>query len=104
MVTGFPETNRMGIKAARATFSSLVNKVATGDHVLICRHSRPIAALIPVSDLKLLKDLAKRYPELANFFRVRGYEVNAKSPDRGERASRGEAGRARNRERHTSWS
>lgn len=104
MVTGFPEPNRLGIKAARATFSSLVNKVATGDHVLICRHSRPIAALIPVSDVKLLKDLARRYPEVADLLRVRGYELDVQTAELGESASKAQAGRAEDHERRTSWS
>lgn len=71
-----PPPQRIGIRAARADFGSLADRVAThGDHFLICRREQPLAALIPVGDLDRFRELFRRDEELAAVLRARGFKV-----------------------------
>jgi prevent-host-death family protein len=46
----------------RERLAEVINKVSVrGDRVLIERHGKPVAALIPVEDLALLEELEDRY-------------------------------------------
>jgi prevent-host-death family protein len=71
-----PQPRPVGVRAAKESFSTLLEEVAAGGHALIYRRSRPVAALIPVSDLERLQELARRDEELGAVIRARGHEVD----------------------------
>ena len=49
------------ISEARGEFSDLVNRAAFGgERVLLTRHGKPVAAIVPVHDLELLEALEDR--------------------------------------------
>ncbi len=52
---------RLNATDARSDFSTTLNKVAfTKERVLLERHGKPLAALVPVEDLELLQELEDR--------------------------------------------
>ena len=56
------------ISQARAEFADLLNRVAyAGERVTLTRHGRPVAALVPASDLTRLEQLDE---ELAGYGEV----------------------------------
>jgi prevent-host-death family protein len=71
-----PKPRSVGTRAAKESFSTLLDEVAAGEHALIYRRSRAVAALIPVGDLERLQELARRDEELAAILRARGHQVN----------------------------
>ncbi|MGI9078577.1 MAG: type II toxin-antitoxin system Phd/YefM family antitoxin [Gemmatimonadaceae bacterium] len=57
---------------ARENFSAILNEVSVrGDRVVLDRHGKPIAAMIPIADLELLEALEDRY----------GIELAPQAPD-----------------------
>jgi prevent-host-death family protein len=42
---------------ARESFSTTINRVAEGERVVLTRHGRRVAAVVPVEDLDLLEAL-----------------------------------------------
>lgn len=69
------ETRLVGVREAKAAFAALLDGVATGEQIVICRRSQPVAALIPVSELHHFRELIRRDAELAAVLRARGYGV-----------------------------
>ena len=70
------EAETMGIRAARARFGPIVDRVATeGYRLIICRRGQ-LAALISVPDLQRLHELERRDRDLAAVLRGRGYRVD----------------------------
>jgi prevent-host-death family protein len=64
----------VGTKELRKHLSEVLDRVARGERVLVRRHGRAAAALVPV------KPLAKRLPSLAAFrakLQVRGRAMSA---------------------------
>ena len=52
---------RLNATDARSDFSTTLSKVAfTKERVLLERHGKPLAALVPVEDLELLQELEDR--------------------------------------------
>jgi prevent-host-death family protein len=52
------ELPRFPITSARRRFAGLVNRVAyRGERVLLSRHGKPVAGLVPLSDMSRLFDL-----------------------------------------------
>jgi prevent-host-death family protein len=52
---------RLNATDARSDFSTTLNRVAfTKERVLLERHGKPLAALVPVEDLELLQELENR--------------------------------------------
>lgn len=70
-----PTPTPIGIRRARADFGGLVDRVADGEYVLICRRSTPLAVLLPAIDLESFKELVRREQELEAVLRGRGYIV-----------------------------
>ncbi len=71
------EAESMGIRAARARFGPLVDRVAAeGYPVIICRRGEPLVALIPVRDLQRLQELERRDRDLAAVLRGRGFRID----------------------------
>ena len=70
-----PKLQRMPIRAARERLGALVDRVASGSYVLICRRSTPLAVLLPAGDFDLLAETVRREEELAAILRGRGYDV-----------------------------
>ena len=55
------ETPALDLTQARARFTESVNRVTyRGERILIHKHGRPVAALVPVEDLALLRELEDR--------------------------------------------
>lgn len=51
----------MAATEARADFSETLNRVAySGDRIVLCRHDKEVAVLIPVEDLELLRAIEDR--------------------------------------------
>lgn len=63
----------LGIRTARANFGVVLDRVAAGESVVICRRSRPLAALISVDELERFRELVRRDEALAAVFRARGH-------------------------------
>ena len=52
------ELPRLSIASARRRFTSLINRAAyRGERVLLDRHGRPVAGVVPVGDIQRLLDL-----------------------------------------------
>ncbi|MBA3343420.1 MAG: type II toxin-antitoxin system Phd/YefM family antitoxin [Gemmatimonadaceae bacterium] len=52
---------RIPASEARLQFAEVVNKVAFGgERILLHRHGKDVAAIVPVEDLRLLEDLEDR--------------------------------------------
>jgi prevent-host-death family protein len=55
------EAPALDLTQARARFTEAVNRVIyRGERILIRRHGRPVAALVPVEDLALIRELEDR--------------------------------------------
>ena len=55
------ETAALDLTQARARFTESVNRVTyRGERILIRKHGRPVAALVPVEDLALIRELEDR--------------------------------------------
>ena len=55
------ETAALDLTQARARFTESVNRVTyRGERILIQKHGRPVAALVPVEDLELIRELEDR--------------------------------------------
>lgn len=73
---GVRRSRSIGIRAAKANLGSILEGVAGGEHVLLCRRSRPLAALISLEDLERFRELVRRDEELAAVLRARGHSVD----------------------------
>jgi prevent-host-death family protein len=52
---------RLSASEARVQFSDLVNEVAFGgERIVLHRHGKDVAAIVPVADLELLEQMEKR--------------------------------------------
>jgi len=57
---------RIPVTKARQVLADLVNRVAYGgEHVVLTRHGRVVAAIIPPEDLELLQQLRERRIDLS---------------------------------------
>lgn len=55
-------TRRLPASKAREKFADILNEVSVrGDRVVLDRHGKAVAAVIPISDLEMLEDLEDRY-------------------------------------------
>ena len=55
------EPPALDLTQARARFTESVNRVTyRGERILIRKHGRPVAALVPVEDLALIRELEDR--------------------------------------------
>ena len=55
------ETPALDLTQARARFAESVNRVTyRGERILIQKHGRPVAALVPIEDLALIRELEDR--------------------------------------------
>ena len=55
------ETPALDLTQARARFTESVNRVTyRGERIVIQKHGRPVAALVPVQDLALIRELEDR--------------------------------------------
>ena len=55
--------NSISVAEAKATFSECIRQVETGTAVVITRHGKPVAALVPPNDIEHLERLRKAGPE-----------------------------------------
>ena len=53
----------MSVAEAKATLSQCIRQAKGGESVLIARHGKPVAALVPPDDLEHLQRLRKVGPE-----------------------------------------
>ncbi len=54
---------KLTVAEAKAKFAETVRAAETGEPVVITRHGRPVAALVPAADLELLRRLRAAGPE-----------------------------------------
>jgi prevent-host-death family protein len=53
----------ISVAEAKATFSECIRRVETGNALIITRHGKPVAALVPPDDIEHLERLRKAGPE-----------------------------------------
>ena len=52
---------RIAASEARTDFAEIMNKVAFGgERILLHRHGKDVAAIVPIEDLRLIEDLEDR--------------------------------------------
>ena len=52
---------RIAVSEARLQFADIVNKVESGgERILLHRHGKNVAAIVPIEDLRLIEDLENR--------------------------------------------
>ena len=56
-------SQQLSVAKAKALFSNCLRQVEQGEPILITRHGKPIAALVPAADLKHLERLRKAGPQ-----------------------------------------
>lgn len=66
---------RMSIRAARERFGALVDRVASGTCVRLCRRLTPLAVMIPADDCDRVAETCRGEKELAASRRGRGLDV-----------------------------
>jgi len=55
------ESNSIDVSVARDSMSDTINRVSYGkERIVIRRHGRDLAALVPIDDLRFLEDLENR--------------------------------------------
>jgi prevent-host-death family protein len=52
---------RMTTSQARKDFKSTLEKVARGARIILSSHNKPVAAVVPIEDLKLLRAIEDRF-------------------------------------------
>mgnify|MGYP000064712156 CR=1 FL=1 len=72
-----PRPRPISIHAARGRFGSLVDEVADGGAMLICRRSTPMAVLLPAVQYEELAETVRRDQSLAAVLRARGVEFDS---------------------------
>ena len=71
-------TREISVTQARAELADLVSRVGySGERILLTRHGRPLAALVPVADLETLE----RRPAEIGFSLAVPAEPDAKQPE-----------------------
>jgi prevent-host-death family protein len=55
--------NIVSVAEAKTTFSECIRQVEAGVPIMITRHGKPVAALVPPNDLEHLKRLRKAGPK-----------------------------------------
>jgi prevent-host-death family protein len=53
----------ISVAEAKATFSECIRQVETGTALMITRHGKPVAALVPPDDIEQLERLRKAGPD-----------------------------------------
>lgn len=71
-----PAARRIGLRAVRSGLGGILEDVAAGERVVVCRRTKPLAVLIPMQDLQRLYELTRRDAELAAVLRGRGHVVD----------------------------
>lgn len=66
---------RMAIRRVRESFGALVDTVASGRRIVVCRRSTPLAVLLPQDDYAALVELHQRDQQIAAVLRGRGVLV-----------------------------
>ena len=74
-ISELPQPEPIAIRTARGRFGALVDRVAEGQPVLICRRSMPLAVLVPAGQYEELVETVRREQSLAAVLRARGVEV-----------------------------
>ena len=55
--------SQLPVSVARGSFADLVNEVfAFGERIVLVRHGKPVAAIVPVADLERLEALESASP------------------------------------------
>jgi prevent-host-death family protein len=71
----------LSVAEAKATFSACIRKVETGEAVLITRHGKTVAALVPADELERLERLRKAGPETGLISIAGGWEGSEELAD-----------------------
>ncbi|MDQ3954137.1 MAG: hypothetical protein M3285_01120 [Actinomycetota bacterium] len=66
----------MAIRRVRESFGALVDTVASGRRILVCRRSMAMAVLLPKDDYATLAELDQRDQQVAAVLRGRGIVVD----------------------------
>jgi prevent-host-death family protein len=71
----------LSVAEAKATFSACIRKVESGEAVLITRHGKAVAALVPADELERLERLRKAGPETGLISIAGGWEGSEELAD-----------------------
>jgi prevent-host-death family protein len=71
----------LSVAEAKATFSACIRKVESGEAVLITRHGKTVAALVPADELERLERLRKAGPETGLISIAGGWEGSEELAD-----------------------
>ena len=71
----------LSVAEAKANFSACIRKVETGESVLITRHGKTVAALVPADELERLERLRKAGPETGLISIAGGWEGSEELAD-----------------------
>lgn len=66
-----PQSRPVGTREVKARFRALLDEVAGGEHFVVYRGSKPLAAMIPIEDLDRLRELLDRDEALAVVLRAK---------------------------------
>jgi len=82
MQVDIPTPRHIGVRSLRDNMRTLIERLAEGEHYLVLRHNRPVAALIPYEDLLRLTEAARRLAAAEALLRTRGYDpAGLSTPD-----------------------
>ena len=76
-IDGLAKPQPIPIRTAREIFSRLVDRVAGGEPVLICRRSTPLAVLLGAAQYEELAETVRRDQSLAAILRARGIALDS---------------------------
>ena len=72
-----PHPRPIGVRELRNNMRGLIETLHRGEHYLVLRHNRPVAALIPYEDLLKLTDATRRLAAAEALLRTRGCDPSA---------------------------
>lgn len=81
-------TQHLSVAEAKALLSNCLRRVERGEPILITRHGKPIAALVPADDLKQLERLRKAGPQKGLASLAGGWDSSEELVQRIERSPR----------------
>jgi antitoxin (DNA-binding transcriptional repressor) of toxin-antitoxin stability system len=74
-----PHPRPIGVRELRENMRRLLEHLGRGEHYLVLRHNRPVAALIPYEHLLQLADAVTRLHAAEAVLRSRGYDPGSLS-------------------------
>jgi len=68
------------VSKARQNLTKILKKVSEGERIVLCRHKKGVAALVPMEDLALLEEIEDRLDARAGRSAIRAAEREGTIP------------------------